>query len=210
MNIKGIGEKSFLKLKPLVTVGAEKAERHDNAGSGSRRPEASRRPALRRAGRWRDRDVSAKCSRVESGERRDAARGPLHAGNRWRLLGGIVIPLANDTVDALRTAAAARYVAARIGSVRMDAVRRASATALRFDTSGGDYRFASFEDGNGNGVRSAEIRDGIDRPLGPFERLTDKFPGVRFELMDGVPDADGTAGTGVDGVQDMEQRESSR
>jgi competence protein ComEA len=27
MNIKGIGEKSFLKLKPLVTVTAEKAER---------------------------------------------------------------------------------------------------------------------------------------------------------------------------------------
>jgi comEA protein len=32
MNIKGIGEKSFLKLKPLVTVGPEKAERQDAAG----------------------------------------------------------------------------------------------------------------------------------------------------------------------------------
>jgi competence protein ComEA len=29
MNIKGIGEKSFLKLKPMVTVGSEKAERPD-------------------------------------------------------------------------------------------------------------------------------------------------------------------------------------
>jgi comEA protein len=27
MNVKGIGEKSFLKLKPLVTVGAEKGDR---------------------------------------------------------------------------------------------------------------------------------------------------------------------------------------
>ena len=27
MNIKGIGEKSFLKLKPMVTVGADKPER---------------------------------------------------------------------------------------------------------------------------------------------------------------------------------------
>jgi competence protein ComEA len=27
MNVKGIGEKSFLKLKPLVTVSVEKAER---------------------------------------------------------------------------------------------------------------------------------------------------------------------------------------
>jgi competence protein ComEA len=29
MNIKGIGEKSFLKLKPMVTVVPEKAERQD-------------------------------------------------------------------------------------------------------------------------------------------------------------------------------------
>jgi hypothetical protein len=27
MNVKGIGEKSFLKLKPLVTVSVEKADR---------------------------------------------------------------------------------------------------------------------------------------------------------------------------------------
>jgi competence protein ComEA len=29
MNIKGIGEKSFLKLKPMVTVGPEKPEKAD-------------------------------------------------------------------------------------------------------------------------------------------------------------------------------------
>ena len=31
MNIKGIGEKSFLKLKPMVTVVADKAERQHDA-----------------------------------------------------------------------------------------------------------------------------------------------------------------------------------
>jgi competence protein ComEA len=31
MNIKGIGEKSFLKLKPMVTVAPFKAERHNDA-----------------------------------------------------------------------------------------------------------------------------------------------------------------------------------
>jgi competence protein ComEA len=31
MNIKGIGEKSFLKLKPMVTVGPDKTERPDSA-----------------------------------------------------------------------------------------------------------------------------------------------------------------------------------
>ena len=32
MNIKGIGEKSFLKLKPMVSVSPQKAERQDDAG----------------------------------------------------------------------------------------------------------------------------------------------------------------------------------
>jgi competence protein ComEA len=27
MNVKGVGEKSFLKLKPLITIGGEKADR---------------------------------------------------------------------------------------------------------------------------------------------------------------------------------------
>jgi hypothetical protein len=27
MNVKGLGEKSFLKLKPLITVAADKGER---------------------------------------------------------------------------------------------------------------------------------------------------------------------------------------
>jgi hypothetical protein len=34
MNIKGIGEKSFLKLKPMVTIAPQKAERQDDAGCG--------------------------------------------------------------------------------------------------------------------------------------------------------------------------------
>jgi competence protein ComEA len=32
MTIKGIGEKSFLKLKPMITVGSDKAERQDASG----------------------------------------------------------------------------------------------------------------------------------------------------------------------------------
>jgi len=113
----------------------------------------------------------------------------------------LAIPISRDAIDELRTAMAARYVAGRIGSTRMDAVRRSSPVALRFEAVEDDYMYAPFGDGNGNGVRSAEIRQGIDRALGPFERLRDKFPGVRFELMAGVPDADGQAGTGLEGVR---------
>jgi competence ComEA-like helix-hairpin-helix protein len=50
MNIKGIGEKSFLKLKPMVTVGLTSPS--DRARRGSCRA-SSRRPAMhsRRHGR---------------------------------------------------------------------------------------------------------------------------------------------------------------
>jgi hypothetical protein len=111
------------------------------------------------------------------------------------------IPLVAGAIDDLRTRMAARYIAARIGATRLDALKRSSAVALRFEPSGADYQYAPYADGNANGVRSAEIRAGVDPVLGPFERLQDRFPGVRFELGPGVPDADGLGGTGQDGVR---------
>jgi type II secretory pathway pseudopilin PulG len=116
---------------------------------------------------------------------------------------GMAIPLANDAIDEIRTASAARYVAARIGSVRLDAVRHSQATALRFENTneGGEYRFTPIADGNGNGIRSTEVRDGTDQAIGPPERLCEKFAGVNFGLMADLPDADGQSGTGQEGVR---------
>ena len=113
----------------------------------------------------------------------------------------ISIPAVAALVDDMRAAMAARYVAARIGALRVDAVRRSDAVALRFEPVGEDFRFAACADGNGNGVRSTELRDGVDPVLAPFERLRDTFPGVRFGLMPGIPDADGQSATGEDGVR---------
>ena len=116
---------------------------------------------------------------------------------------GMAIPLASEAIDEMRTASAARYVAARIGSVRLDAVRHSQATALRFEVTGdaAEYQFTPVADGNGNGVRTTDIRDGTDPPMGAPERLCEKFAGVTFALMADVPDADGQAGTGEDGVR---------
>ena len=119
---------------------------------------------------------------------------------------GVAVPLMSDALDELRTMSAARYVALRIASARVDAVSHSRAAALRFETciddeGRTDYAFMRITDGNGNGVRAVDIRDGIDVAAGPAERLSEKFPGVRFELMADVPDADGTTGTGQDGVR---------
>jgi hypothetical protein len=114
----------------------------------------------------------------------------------------IAIPVVDGAMDEMRTAMAARYVEGRIRSARMDAVRRSQAVALRFEVpESGDCAFAPFGDGNGNGVRSADIRDGIDIALGPAERLRERFPGVTFGLAPGLPDVDGSEGTGEDGLR---------
>jgi hypothetical protein len=114
----------------------------------------------------------------------------------------MAIPVVDSTIDEMRTAMAARYVEGRIRGARMDAVRRSRAVGLRFQPDPEtDYEFAAFGDGNGNGVRTSEIGDGTDVPLGPVERLRDRFPGVSFGLDGTVPDADGRVGTGEDGLR---------
>jgi hypothetical protein len=116
-------------------------------------------------------------------------------------LTAIVVPMTANALEALRAASAARYVAGRIMSIRMDAARTSRAVALRFQPVGTDYAFAPFADTNGNGVRTADILGGIDTQLGPYERLSEKFSGIRFSLGPGVPDADGAPGGSTDGVR---------
>ena len=115
-------------------------------------------------------------------------------------LAGLAVPLVSTTIDDLHAAGAARHLAARVASVRIDAVRRSSSVALRFERQGSDYAFTVFVDGNGNGVRAADITAGVDRPTGRRERLDDFFPHVSFGLLDGIPDIDGGTGN-TDGVR---------
>ena len=113
----------------------------------------------------------------------------------------MAIPSTRDAVDELRTAMAARYLAARLAEARTSAVTRSSCVGLRFTDEGSDYRFTPYADGNGNGIRSLDIALGIDIPIGSPETLGEKFPGVSIGLMNGYPDADNIAGTGADGLR---------
>ena len=115
-------------------------------------------------------------------------------------LAGIAVPLARSADDEIRTAAAARDLAATIGMARIDAVRRSASVGLRFEDAGGDILVSLHADGNSNGVRTAEIRSGIDPLLATAERLGDRHPGVRFGVLAGIPDLDGTLGT-TEGVR---------
>ena len=117
------------------------------------------------------------------------------------VLAGAALPLTGDALDHARTASAARYIALQIVNSRMDAVNRSRAVALRFEASTPDYRITRYVDGNGNGVRTLEIRAGVDPSDGASRQIGDDFPNVRFGLPEGLPDVDGVRNTGTDGVR---------
>jgi type II secretory pathway pseudopilin PulG len=110
-------------------------------------------------------------------------------------VGGISLPPLLNVADDVRAVAATRYVAARLQRARMEAVLRSTNVALRFSPSGGRVSFATYVDGNRNGVLSADILLGVDARLGPVDALADHFRGVEFGALPGVPAVDpgGTA-----------------
>jgi type II secretory pathway pseudopilin PulG len=113
---------------------------------------------------------------------------------------GLAIPLWSNTVEHINTSAAARHLAGRIALARLDAVRRSAVVGLRFAPQGDDYTYQLLLDGNGNGLRAADVTSGADTPLGPVERLQDQFRGVAFGLLPGIPEIDGGTGS-PDGVR---------
>ncbi|PYQ88318.1 MAG: hypothetical protein DMG03_04285 [Acidobacteria bacterium] len=108
-------------------------------------------------------------------------------------LSGVAVPQMLAALDDFRATGAARYMAARLQRARMEAVMRSAEV---------------YVDGNWNGIRSADIANGVDRLLSGPERLTDNFRDTDFGTLDGLPAVDaGVPAPGNDpirlGVSDM-------
>jgi prepilin-type N-terminal cleavage/methylation domain-containing protein len=112
----------------------------------------------------------------------------------------MAIPQGWHAAGDLRTREAAQYMARRLASARFQAIKRSTAHGFRFEPVGDDYRLTLVVDGNRNGLRTVDLQNGIDRPLGDPERLGGHFTGVSLGLWDGIPDADGAPAGGTDGV----------
>ena len=72
----------------------------------------------------------------------------------------------------------------------MEAVMRSADVAIRFTQDAAGYSYATYVDGNRNGVRSIDISKNSDRELLPPERLVDHFPGVSFGTLPNLPAVD--------------------
>jgi hypothetical protein len=109
------------------------------------------------------------------------------------LLGVAASALAPMAAHA-RAAGAARFVAATLRHERLEAVAGGRSTGIRFERAGAEVVMQAVADGNGNGLRSAEIDAGVDRRRGARHRLRDRFAGARFAIATDVPAIDGGAG----------------
>jgi type II secretory pathway pseudopilin PulG len=113
------------------------------------------------------------------------------------VVGGLAMAAFAPLGARARAIGAARYLAALLQRERIEAVRTGRICGLLFDDDGSTIGFARVVDGNGNGLRSAEIADGVDPRRGPRVRLADAFAGVRFAIVADVPAIDGGAGLGA-------------
>jgi hypothetical protein len=98
----------------------------------------------------------------------------------------IAAPAAATLRTAGRGTAAARQVALELQAARWRAVARARGHGLLFERDGTGWTFRLALDGNGNGMRAAEIRTGADPTVLPPRRLEDLVPHVRLGLPAGV------------------------
>ncbi len=118
------------------------------------------------------------------------------------VLTAIAVPQMLAGLDHFRTLGAARYLSTRFYQARMDAAARTTDTAIRFVRAGDSYEYATIMDGNRNGIRSADIARGVDREFQAKERLRDKFPGVDFGTLPGLPAVEGSeSAPGADPVR---------
>ena len=90
------------------------------------------------------------------------------------------IPRIGKTVHEHRLRGAAVYLRSLLRQTRARAVAEARYVGVVFEEVDGDPVFLIYGDGNGNGIRRRDIRDGAEERLREPYRLSETFPGVRY------------------------------
>jgi len=104
------------------------------------------------------------------------------------LVGGMAASGFTNQRDSIHAAAAARHLGTMTYLVRAEALKRGTHVGLVFRTDAGEYRFATFEDGDGDGLRTADVAEGTDRQVTSWSRLDDDFPRATLGIVPGATD----------------------
>jgi len=100
------------------------------------------------------------------------------------VIAAATVPQLTTGVERARASGAARYLAGRLALARSQAVGRSANVAVAFAAVGSTFTVAMYADGNGNGVRTADISAGVDPLIEKAVRLADLFPRVVLSLND--------------------------
>ncbi len=96
-------------------------------------------------------------------------------------------------IESSRTHGAARYIAAQFQLARTTAAMRGAHVGVRFEPTANTYQYAMYTDGNGDGLRTADVRSGVDRCIREPEQLGAQFPGVEFAVLPDLPAVDASS-----------------
>jgi type II secretory pathway pseudopilin PulG len=106
------------------------------------------------------------------------------------LLAGIAIAPITDLLAEEGLSAAAREVSVILTAARGRAVFQGADVGVKWTSQGGDLVLSVYQDGNGNGVTTADIKKGVDRLVaGPYW-LRGKYPGISFSFVPGFDGLD--------------------
>jgi prepilin-type N-terminal cleavage/methylation domain-containing protein len=92
----------------------------------------------------------------------------------------VTLPAAAQLRDAGRAAAGARTMATRLSALRWKSTAGGRSTGFQFRRVGSGWTWREVVDGNGNGLRAAEIARGVDEVAGEVETLERSVPHVTF------------------------------
>jgi type II secretory pathway pseudopilin PulG len=107
---------------------------------------------------------------------------------------GMTVPLTARSIDASRARQAAGFLAGEFRRARQQAVSRNTSVGVVFDITNARWTFRLCVDGNGNGIRRADIARDTDLCIeGPYD-LTATFPGVTIAVDAALPSPDGGVG----------------
>ena len=98
------------------------------------------------------------------------------------ILMAMALPLLAETAARERLHAASAETAAQFRGLRSRAVTEGASFGLRFVTAGGRWSCSLYRDGNGNGIRSADILSRKDPLLRGPEEVGTRFEGIRIGL----------------------------
>jgi type II secretory pathway pseudopilin PulG len=100
------------------------------------------------------------------------------------------LPPLTDVLAEEGLATAAREVSTILIGARDRAVFQGVDVGVKWVLSGGDLVLSVYQDGNGNGVTTADIKKGVDRLVaGPFG-LRNRHPGITFSFVPGFNGTD--------------------